>query len=148
MPKSGAYETSQLALLLNATPITNVADNTATSPLTNVYVALHTATPGAAGNQSTNEISYTGYARVAVARSNASPAWTITGTNPASASPNATIVFPASTGGTGGTATFFSIGSAATGAGEIYYYGAITPTISVSSGVQPELTTSTTLTET
>ena len=32
------------------------------------YVSLHTSDPGEAGDQSTNEIAYTGYARVAVAR--------------------------------------------------------------------------------
>ena len=62
--------------------IANLADNAASSPLTNLYVALHTADPGESGTQSTNEISYTSYARVAVARSSAG--WTVTGSrNPA-----------------------------------------------------------------
>ncbi len=148
MPKSAAYETDQLALLLNATGIANIADNTATSPLANLYVALHTSNPGPTGTQSTDEVSYTSYARVAVARSNASPAWTITGSNPASASPTANITFPTSTGGTGGTVTYFSIGSEASGAGVIYYYGTVSPNIAVSSGVAPQLTTASTITET
>ena len=37
-------------------------------------LALHTADPGEAGTQSTNEVSYTGYARVSLARSGA--VWT------------------------------------------------------------------------
>jgi hypothetical protein len=148
MPKSGAYEAQVLALLLNATPISLIADNTATTPLTDLYVALHTASPGPSGTQSTNEISYTSYARMAISRSNGSPAWTITGTAPASASPNAQITWPTSTGGAGGTATYFSVGSLASGAGEIYYYGTITPNIIVTTGTAPSLATATTLTET
>jgi hypothetical protein len=148
MSKSAAFEASVLALVLNATGIANIADNTATSPLTDLYVAMHTASPGVAGTQSTSEITYTGYGRVAVARSAGSPAWTITGSNPASASPNANITFPVSAGGTGGTITYFSVGSEASGAGEIYYFGTVTPNIVVTSGVQPVLTTASTITET
>lgn len=148
MPKGNSYETSQLALLLNATPIALIADNTATTPLTNLFVSLHTADPGGAGTQSTSEISYTGYARVAVSRSNGSPAWTITGSAPASASPNSAINFGTMTAGAGGTATFACIGSLTSGAGVIYYRGAISPTIIVTNGVTPSLTTSTTITET
>lgn len=147
MPKSASYEASQLTLLLNAVGITNIADNTATSPLTNLYVALHTASPGATGTQATSEISYTGYARIAVTRNAATPGWTITGNTPASASPTAAINFGAMTGGTGGTVTYVSIGSLSTGTGVIYYYGAVSPTISVTTGVAPQLTTATAITE-
>jgi hypothetical protein len=148
MPKSGALETGVLNLVLNATGIANIADNTATSPLTNLYFALHTASPGASGNQSANEISYTGYSRVAVLRNTGSPAWTLTGTNPVSASPNSNVTFGTSTGGTGGTITYFSLGSLASGAGVIYYYGTVTPNITVTTGVAPQLTTASTITET
>lgn len=147
MAKSATYETDVLALLLNATPIALVADNTATTPLTALYVALHSADPGASGTQTTNEVAYTGYARVAVSRSNSAAAWTITGSNPASASPNAAITFPAATGGTA-TATFFSVGSESSGAGVIFYSGAVTPSISISTGVTPQLTTASAITET
>ena len=40
-----------LKLYLNATAIANIADNAASSPNTNLYVALHTADPGAGGTQ-------------------------------------------------------------------------------------------------
>jgi hypothetical protein len=40
-----------------------------------LYVSLHTADPGVAGDQTTNEVAYTSYARVAVARSEAG--WTV-----------------------------------------------------------------------
>ena len=60
-----------LGLLYNQTAptITSLMANAA-SPLTSMYLALHTADPGELGNsQSTSEIAYTGYARVAIARS-------------------------------------------------------------------------------
>lgn len=141
MSKSNTLENSILALLFNATPIANLADNAGSGPLTNLYVSLHTATPGEAGNQTTNETTYTSYARVAVARSGSG--WTVTGN---SVSPAANIEFPQCTGGTA-TITHVGIGSAASGTGVLYYYGAVTPNISVSSGVTPRLTTSSTITE-
>jgi hypothetical protein len=140
--KNPTFSNDLLKLIFQAAAIANVADNAASAPLTNLYVALHTADPTSAGTQSTSEISYTGYARVAVART--SGGWTVTG---ASVSPAATVIFPASTGGTGGTATHWSVGTAASGAGKILYGGTISPTISVASGVTPELTTASTVTE-
>lgn len=147
MPKSNTYEASLLALLLNGVGITGVADNTASSPLAYLYVALHTGNPAGSGNQTTNEISYTGYARVAVSRSSGSPFWTITGSSPASAQPGSTITFGNMTSGAGGTVTYISIGSASSGAGEIFYYGTITPNIVVSAGVSPQISAASAVTE-
>ena len=141
MGKGATFEQSFLKLIFNATSIANIADNTASSPITNIYVSLHTADPTASGTQSTSEATYTGYARVAVARTTAG--WTVTGN---SVSPAATISFPACTGGTN-TITNFAVGSASTGAGEILYTGTVTPNISVASGVTPQLTTASTITE-
>lgn len=140
---SDTFEQNILKLLLNATAIANVADNAATSPLTNIYVALHTADPGDAGTQSTSEATYTSYARVAVARTTGG--WTISGTSPTQAVPVATVSFPACTGGTN-TITHMSLGVASSGATAIIASGAISPTIAVSTGVTPQLTTSTTFT--
>lgn len=143
MSKSNSYETSLLKLLFNATAIALIADNTATTPLTNLYVALHTADPGEAGTQVTSEAAYTSYARVAVARSTGG--WPAPSGN--SISPAAAITFPAATGGSE-VETFASIGSLTTGgAGVIYYSGAVTPSISVVNGVTPSLTTASTVTE-
>ena len=144
MSKGNTYEDDILKLLLNATPIANVADNAASSPLTNLYVALHTADPGEGGNQSTNEISYTSYARVAVTRNNGTPGWTISG---GVANPVATIGFPQATGGSSPVATHLSIGSASTGTGKIFYKGTITNPITCSPGTTPQLTTAGTITE-
>jgi len=141
MAKGSTFDNQLLALIFNATGITNIADNTATSPLTNLYVSLHTADPTASGNQTSNEASYTGYARVAVARS--SSGWTVTGN---SVSPYATISFGQCTAGSA-TITNFAVGTASTGTGEILYTGTVTPNIAVASGVTPQLTTASTITE-
>ena len=111
MGKSTTTNNDLLKLIFNATAIANIADNAATAPLTSLYVALHTADPGAGGTQATSEIAYTSYARVAVARTTGG--WTAS--TASSTSPVAAITFPAGTGGTG-TATFFSIGVAVSGA--------------------------------
>lgn len=139
--KGDTFENDLLKLIFQATAIANIADNAATAPLTNLYVALHTASPGETGDQTTSECTYTSYARVAVART--SGGWTITAN---SVSPAAAITFPAATGGTE-TATYASIGVATSGASKILYYGALSPTIAISSGVTPSLTTSTAFTE-
>lgn len=141
MAKSSAFDNDLLKLIFNAVSIAGLADNTATSPNTNIYVSLHTADPGVGGSQTTSEAAYTGYARVAVART--SSGWTVTG---GSVSPAATISFPAGTGGSG-SGTNFAVGTAATGAGKILYTGSISPTIAFGNGVPPQLTTATAITE-
>lgn len=141
MPAKGStYANDMLLLVFNGTTIANIADNAAGSPLTNLYVSLHTGTP-AGGNQTTSEAGYTSYARVAVART--SGGWTVSG---GSVSPNATISFPAATGGSE-TETYFGVGTASSGSGKLLYYGPVSPTIVVSNGVQPQLTTGSAITE-
>lgn len=142
MSKGDTFENDLLKLIFNATAIANMADNAASAPLTNLQVSLHTADPGEAGNQATSEISYTGYARVAVARSTGG--WTVTGN---SVSPVSAITFGAMTAGTGGTVTHFGVGTAASGTGKLLYSGTVTPNIVVSTGVTPSLSTSSTITE-
>lgn len=141
MSKGNTFENDLLKLIFNATAIANIADNAGTSPLTNLYVSLHTSDPGEAGDQTTNETSYTSYARVAVARSGSG--WTVTGN---SVSPAAAITFPTATGGTE-TITHAAVGTDASGAGKLLYSGSISPSISVTTGVAPSLTTSTVITE-
>lgn len=141
MSKSNVFENDLLKLIFNGTAISDIADNDATSPLTNLYVSLHTADPGEAGNQSTSEIAYTSYARVAVARN--SGGFVVTDN---SVSPAAAINFPAGTGGAG-TATHFGIGTDASGAGKLLYSGTVTPNIVCGNGITPQLTTASTITE-
>jgi len=144
MSKTNGFENSLLLLIFNNIDIANIGDagglqNSATAG--SLYVSLHTSDPGEAGDQTTNEIAYTSYARVAVERSGSG--WTVTGN---SVSPAATISFPTGTGGSG-TATHFGVGTASSGAGVLLYKGAITPNIVCGNGVTPQLTTSTAITE-
>jgi len=129
-----------LKLYLNATAIANIADNAASAPIANIYISLHTADPGEAGNQSTSEIAYTSYARVPVARTTGG--WTVTDDH---ASPVAEIAFPAGTGGSG-TATYAALGTAVSGTGKIIASGAISPSIVCGNGITPILKTDTTFT--
>lgn len=135
------FENDILKLIFNATAIANVADNAASSPLTNLYFGLHTSDPGESGSETTNEISYTGYARVAAART--SGGFTVSSN---SVSPAAAVTFGAMTAGSGGTATHFHIGTAASGTGKILFSGTISPNIAVANGVTPQLTTATAIT--
>jgi len=134
MSMSNDSETNLLLLLFNNTDWANVGDasglqNSATAG--SFYVALHSSDPGDAGDQSTNEISYTGYARVAVARSGAG--WTVSGNQ---VSNTATVQFGECTAGTA-TATHFSVGLDSSGAGDILYSGSLSASRSISSGITP-----------
>ncbi len=144
MSLSNAAETALLQLLFNNTTMTGYGDATGivgSAAAGSLFVSLHTADPGEAGDQTTNEISYTGYARVAVARSGAG--WTVSGN---SVSPAATIGFGQMTAGTGGTVTHWAVGRASSGTGQILVSGTVSPNIPVSSGVTPQLTTSSAVT--
>jgi hypothetical protein len=134
-----------LNLILQAVAITHVAINDTSSPITNVYLSLHTASP-ASGNQSTSEAAYTSYARVAEVRSTSSPGFTIS-SNVATLAANAN--FPTSTGTPNETETYLGVGQSSSGATLLFFYGALSPTIAVTAaGVTPQITTSTTITAT
>lgn len=139
MSKSNVFETDFLELIFNATTITNIADDTATSAATTITVALHTADPGEAGTQATSEATYTSYTRITVART--SSGWTVSS---GAVSPVSNISFPSATGGSE-TITHFSAGSGVSD--QMMYSGTVTPNIVVTSGVQPILTTASTITE-
>lgn len=143
MSKGNTFENDLLKLIFQGTAIADIAENDSSGPLTNLYVALHTADPGETGLQNTSEANYVSYARVAVARD--SGGWTVTNNvvNPA-----ANIDFPEAGGSTTPqTITHFSIGVASSGATKILYSGTVTPNIAVDDGVTPRLKTDTTITE-
>jgi hypothetical protein len=139
MSFSSTFENDLLKLIFNATPIANIADNAAASPLTNLYLALHTGNPGTNPAQTITEAAYTGYARVACPRT--SGEWTVTGN---SVSNTTEISFPIATGGSE-TETYASVGQAASGTGKIIISGALSPSIVVASGVTPVLTLASTI---
>lgn len=142
MSKGNTFENDLLKLIFNGSAIANIADNASSSPLANLYVSLHTGDPGEAGDQTTNEISYTGYARQAVARTGSG--WVVT-TN--SVSPADDIDFPEMTGGAGGTVTHWAVGTAASGSGKVLYKGTTDPDPVVATGVTPRIKSSSTITE-
>lgn len=136
MSKANSTENALLLLIFNATTWDLIAENDTTSPATNLYIALHTADPGEAGAQNTNETAYTNYTRVAVART--SGGWTVTGSSVVNA---ALIQFP-QCGVTGATITHVSIGTASSGAGTILYSGALNSSLAVSNLIQPQFSAS------
>jgi hypothetical protein len=132
MSKGNTFENDLLKLIFNATAIADLAENDSSSPLTSLYVSLHTADPGEAGDQTTSEATYGSYARVAVARSGVG--WTVTG----NAVTNAALVqFPQCSSGSNDI-THVAVGTAASGTGKVLYKGALTATLAVSSGIQPQ----------
>jgi hypothetical protein len=95
------------------------------------YVALHTADPGEAGTAITNEAAYGSYARVAITKASA---WTDGGSSFSNAG---LIQWPICTSGTE-TETHFSIVTTASGAGQIIDSGALSASLGVSAGIQPQ----------
>ncbi|MFZ9767195.1 MAG: phage tail fiber protein [Candidatus Limnocylindrus sp.] len=132
MSKGNTFENDWMRLVFNATPIANLADNASASPLTSLYVSLHTADPGEGGAQSTSEATYAGYARIAVSRSVAG--WTITNNAATNA---ADVVFGTCTSGAD-TLTHFAVGTDVSGSGKILYRGSLSGSVAVSSGIRPE----------
>ena len=123
MSKSNALEADVVKFIFNATAFPSYGSI--------LYVSLHTGDPGEAGDQTTNEATYTGYARVAVARD--SGGWTVTGSQAAN---TAEITFPECTAGSD-TITHVGIGTSSTGAGTLLYSGALTQSINISALVTP-----------
>ena len=140
MAFSTTFANDLLKLIYQAGAIANLADNAASSPLTNIYWALHTADPAAGGVQNTSETSYTSYTRQAVARTSGGHAVTNNVMNPV-----ANVVFQISTGGTP-TITHFTTGVASSGATKVHDRGTVTPNITVSTTVVQTLTNGSTIT--
>jgi len=136
MPKATNTSNNLLKLLFNATAWANIADNAAASPLTSLYISLHTADPGVGGAQTTNETTYTNYDRVAVART--SGGWTVT----ANSAANTALAQFAQCGVTGATITHVAIGTASSGAGNVLYAGALNSSLAVANGIQPQFAAS------
>jgi hypothetical protein len=132
MPKSTTTCNNLLRLLFTAVAWANVADNAAASPLTNLYLSLHSADPGVGNAQTTNEVAYTNYVRIAVVRS--AVGWTVA-TNTAV---NAALAQFAQCGVTGASATHVAIGTAASGAGNVLYAGALSATLTIANLIQPQ----------
>lgn len=135
MSMTNAAEQALLDLLFLNTDWTNIGDagglqNSATAG--SFYISLHSANPDETGDQTTSEVAYTSYARVAVARS--AGGWSRTGST---ISNTALVQFPQCSGGSA-TATHFGIGTDSSGAGNLLMSGALTSSLSISNGIQPQ----------
>lgn len=120
MSKANTFETDLLKLVFQNIALALIGDASGLQPSTtagSLYVGLYASDPGEAGDQTTNELSYPGYARVAVARSTGG--WTVSG---AQVSNTASVAFGQNTGGAV-TAAFVGVGTAASGAGKLLYSG-------------------------
>ncbi len=134
MSASNEFETKILELIFQNANFANVGDATGlrgASSAGSFYISLHTADPGEGGDQTTNEATYTGYARKAVART--SGAWDVTNDV---ASNLAAIDFDPCSGGSN-TITHFGIGSALSGTGHLFFSGAVSPNLPVANGITP-----------
>jgi hypothetical protein len=123
--KSNTTETDILAKVFQATELSWDSN-------TSLYVSLHTADPGDGGSQTTSEATYGSYARVAVARD--ATGWDVSGDT---ASNDDLLQFPQATSGSN-VITHVAIGTAASGAGQIIYSGALNSSLTVSTGIQPQ----------
>lgn len=137
MSLSNAGEASIIDLLFGNTNYANVGDATGLRGSTTAgswYIALHTADPGEAGNQSTSEATYTGYARVAIARDGTG--FTRSGTAPTQAANTNVVNFAICTAGSN-TITHFSVGVASAGGTVMLGSAALGASQLVNAGVTP-----------
>ena len=135
MSKTTAFETDFLELIFNNVDIANIGDGTGvrgSSTPGSLFIALFIGDPGEAGAIA-DECNYTGYARVAVARSTSG--WTITGDT---ASNTAAVTFGECTAGTE-TATHFAICKEdVESTADLIFYGSLDSALAISNGIIPE----------
>ena len=135
---SGIGDTSEnnfMLLLFNNTNWANVGDATGlrgSSTAGSLYAGLSTGTLSDTSTQTTTQAAYGSYSRVAIARSGSG--WTVSSNQASNA---AAATFPAATSGSE-TETDFCVGLASgTGAGDVIYWGALTASLAVSTGITP-----------
>jgi hypothetical protein len=97
----------------------------------NLYATLHTAAP-ASDDQTSNEATYTGYARLAIPRDGTN--WEVTANE---AKNLLEKLFPTKTNPGTQTITHVSVGVASTGAGKILYSKALSVSLVVAQNVAP-----------
>lgn len=139
MSKSDTWENEFLKLTFNNIAAAGIGDTNGLQPSAaagSFYLSLHTADPGETGTQATNETAYTGYARLAVARTTGG--FTVTA-NAINLVANAD--FASCTASPGAAITHFGIGDASSGATKLRYSGTLTPNITMAVGVIPRITT-------
>src|SRR3989304_1927262 len=135
--KANSLEEGILDLIFLNIPLTLVGDAAgllASAIAGNLYVGLHTADPGEGGTQATSETAYTGYARVAVART--AGGWVRVGSVVSNV---ADVDHGKCTAAPGANLTHFSVGTDSAGAGQLLYFGDIPGEIAMAVNVIPHL---------
>lgn len=130
MSKGNTFENDVMLKVFQATEFSWDAN-------VNLYISLHTGDPGEGGSQTTSECAYGSYARQAVARD--ATGWDVASNQ---ASNDDLIQFPQCSSGSE-TITHFAVGTASSGAGQILYSGALSSSLAVSTGIQPQFAANT-----
>lgn len=103
-----------------------------------LYASLHTGAVGLGGDQTTNEVAYTGYARIALLRNNVTGEFTVA--SGGSVSNKNLLQFGNAAAGTFPiTASHIGIGENPSGAGTIIASGAITSPYSFFQNTNPQI---------
>lgn len=143
MNKTTTFESDLLKLIFKNVAMALVGDASGIQPSAgagSLYISIHTADPGEAGNQSTNEANFGAYTRVGVTRG---AGWTVTdGTDDSSDDTrvqNAALIQFAVASGGSNTITHFGIGCSPSGNGKLLYSGALSSSIPVSAGIRVEI---------
>jgi hypothetical protein len=136
MSATNVAENGLLSLIFTNADYANVGDATGlrgSSTAGVFYVSLHTANPDETGSQNTSETAYTNYLRSAANPARSTAGWTVT----SGTVDNDNAITYAACGVTGATLTYFGIGSDSSGAGNLFFWGALTSPLVVSAGVTP-----------
>jgi hypothetical protein len=128
---SNSAETNLAKLMFQNVTWAGIGDTTGlvgSATAGSFFLSLHTDEVGEGGDQTTNEATYGGYARVAIERS--ADGFTVTG----DVVSNAAVVEAEPRTSGSNTLTHFAIGKSATGAGEVFLKGALANPVVMSAG--------------
>lgn len=134
MSAKNSFETELLELIFQNENVGNIGDATGiqgASTAGNLYVALFTVAP--TDSTQGTECNYTGYARVAVARS--AVGWTVSGDSVSNA---AAITFGECSAGSNTVVAFAICKGGTVNTNDAILYGTLTASLAVSAGVTPE----------
>lgn len=104
---------------------------------TTLYMSLHAGAVGLGGDQTTNEVAYTGYARIAFLRNNATGEFS-TSVSATTSNQNLLQFGNATAGSFPITATHAAIGENASGAGTVIATGALASSLVINLNINPQ----------
>jgi len=104
---------------------------------TTLYLALHTGAVGLGGDQTSNEVAYTGYGRIAILRNNSTGEFT-TSVVASSSNQNLLQFGNATAGSFPITATHASIGENASSTGTMITTGALSSPLVINLNINPQ----------